>query len=432
MQPRKKLRLAPIGAPDGFEKSLAQSKTKIAVPQFTSAFTSSTTTPKPPPKITAFHSSLDPQLKGASSGEHAKVSFHNVSIPPPRLAIRPDATGTFNRPNPFVAFKDLSHDRNLTSLQQHLPPVHGVDEPHAVPDIALKRLQAPQLLADLLKENEEESTLKLLKSIGIPPRLPVSSDARYLQTISTTSIARVTDIGTDSGNAELASILLYDQHPEIVDGEGGEARRGLNFSPRKKRYGNSDPQFVRGGLASRASQLLTRTHTSLALWQKEAERHALPNPDLRMTIVNIEHMPVPFSKKSSSSCFGIALCRIHPQWFGQTENSTFTSSHRKLFKVVFSFPIPVPQGPSRNLSYFAANAEVYAWRPWHEVKLSPSPPPAAAGVDAGKGAPMPASFPMPLTLGCSPENKTGNDLPLSDTVLLCNRFVFMCQNAAGA
>ena len=69
-----------------------------------------------------------------------------------------------------------------------------------------------------------------------------------LKTLSTTSIAKATDLSTESGNAELASILLYDQHPDIVHGDAdrSEARRGLNFSPRKKRYGQQNgPQFVR-------------------------------------------------------------------------------------------------------------------------------------------------------------------------------------------
>ena len=181
------------------------------------------------------------------------------------------------------------------------------------------------------------------------------------------------------------------------------------------------------GLASRASQVLGRTRTSLTLWQREMESQALPDtlsrlePDLHMTIDKIEFMPAPMSTKSSSSCFGIALCRIHSQ--SSQIDSHFAMNYRKWFKVVFSFPLPAPQGSVRNASRFAAKTEVYAWLPLHEVKLVPQATHLNAGLD--HVTPIPASFPMPLTLSLSIGKASQSGLQLSDTVLLCSRFLFL-------
>lgn len=161
------------------------------------------------------------------------------------------------------------------------------------------------------------------------------------------------------------------------------------------------------------------------------ESQALPDnlsrlkPDLHMTIDKIELMPAPMSTKSSSSCFGIALCRIQ-SLTGRIDSPLATS----LFRVVFSFPLPAPQGPVRNPSRFAEKTEVYAWFPWHEVKLVQWPRPASdSTVDPATVqtvTPIPASFPMPLTSSLSSgdaNSQTG--LELSDTVLLCSRFLFL-------
>ncbi len=149
-------------------------------------------------------------------------------------------------------------------------------------------------------------------------------------------------------------------------------------------------------------------------------------PDLRMTIDKIELMPAPMSTKSSSSCFGIALCRIHS--LSSRIDSPLATSYGKLFRVVFSFPLPAPQGSFRNASRFVEKTEVYAWSPWHEVKLVQWPRPTS---DSTVGpttttvqdlvTPIPASFPMPLTLSLS----SGDASQLSDTVLLCSRFLFL-------
>ena len=249
MQPRKKPRLTPMGMPDGFEKTSASSKVKVAVPQFTSAFALSQTHSAAKPHSTKTpHSFLDPQLRNPGSSENAKFAARRggthaaTSLASGACLNTTHSDIASSRPDPFIAFKDLSHDKNGRPMQQDL--LGFMDNTSTTsPDVLLRTLQAPQL-ASILQGNEDYNA-KPMKRMGSPPRLPVGDDSKNMLTISTTSLARFTDIGTEGGNAELASIFLYDQHPDMLEREeSGEARRGLNFSPQKKRYGHG-PQFVR-------------------------------------------------------------------------------------------------------------------------------------------------------------------------------------------
>ncbi|KAF8636066.1 hypothetical protein AX17_003822 [Amanita inopinata Kibby_2008] len=276
----------------------------------------------------------------------------------------------------------------------------------------LKKLAPPQLTS-ILPNNASNADSKHPRSIRSPPKLPTktkSDGQKQFLTLSTTSIARATDINTDSGNAELASIFISDQHPDILQGteDNSDTRRGLNFSPQKKRHGHpSGPQFIRNALAARASHILGRTRTSLILWQKEMENRVLPvksgsssnstdvshlKPDLHMTIIKILRLPVPFSAKSTNPSFspGIALCQIHSSPIQHTTTTTTTATtnttttsfsaknrhhHRKLHKVVFSFslsPPGSPHSPIRNAAYFSVGAKAFVWKPWHELDI-PSP-----------------------------------------------------------
>ncbi|KAF8621480.1 hypothetical protein AX15_007770 [Amanita polypyramis BW_CC] len=404
MQPHKKPRLMPVGVPDGFGKSPAQSKAKIVAPQFTSAFAqSSSVAPKPRSTIKAPHSSLDPHLRdvgsASSSSEHAKFTVRkappaaDLLVAEARPIVRPNPAAS--RPDPFIAFKDVLRDKRPLQQDDLFAP-------------SLKKHQVPELAYALL-ENERDKE-KLVKRVSSPPKLPPGSHTKHLFTLSTIGIARATDISTDNGNAELASIFLDDQHPEILQGEenNGEMWRGLNFSPQKKRYGHHGPQFVRNGLASRASQVLGRMQTSLTLWQREMERQLTPdtysglNSDLRLTIVKIEQMPAPTFTKSNATSFGIALCRIHAP--SNRANLSFTTSYRKLLKVIFSFPLPAPQSPVRSATRFAVGAEVFTWKPWHEVKL--------------------ARAAHPVSEAESGSDSAARQQDIADTLLLCNRFLF--------
>jgi len=241
-----------MGMPDGFEKTFAPPKVKVSVPQFTSAFAASRSNATAKANLTkAPHSSLDPQLRNVDSSENSKTTTrrggtHATTSLASGAPLATHLDVASGRPDPFVAFKDLpSHDdKNLRPMQQDL--LAFMDDTSTPSDVHLRTIQVPQL-ASILQENEEHMA-KPMKRIGSPPRFPTGEDPKHNLTISTTSIARFTDINTEGGNAELASIFLDDQHPEMLRKEGGEAGRGLGFSPQKKRYGHHGPQFVRYGI----------------------------------------------------------------------------------------------------------------------------------------------------------------------------------------
>ena len=252
MEPRKKPRLMPLSGPDGFEKSPAQSKSKkIPVPQFTSAFgdSSSKSVAKPASRPTTIpHSTLDPELRHAGSSRPGitvpvnmltRNPFHGVNDP--RMA----GGGRRDRDDPFIAYKDIARNKEGLFAGDARDSLFSTTTPYVPP---LKKLEAPDLSSILAQT--PVAAEKTIRRAPSPPKLlpPADGDReKHKFTLSTTTIARATDFSTDEGNAELTSILLRDQYPEIMqeDAGGSEARRGLNFSPRKKRYGQQGPQFVR-------------------------------------------------------------------------------------------------------------------------------------------------------------------------------------------
>ena len=88
--------------------------------------------------------------------------------------------------------------------------------------------------------------LKSLQPPVVPPPSNAAIDGKSLRTISNTRVALATDLSTDSGVAELASIFLHDQHPDITlpnshpDDHDG---RGLGLSPEKKSKGKGSKLF---------------------------------------------------------------------------------------------------------------------------------------------------------------------------------------------
>ncbi|KIL61358.1 hypothetical protein M378DRAFT_13542 [Amanita muscaria Koide BX008] len=464
MEPRKKRKLIPISGPDGFQKSPAKPK-KISVPQFASAFTPSDHTSGKSP-FKAPHSSLDHQLRNSNAASLRLADVHHTREPVSAIAHATTSAGPSSIStcrDPFNAYKDMSlskrtiHHGSRTLEEQGHPPYRAS---HTQP--ALKKLQAPDLTSILQDHGMPTKPITSMKRITSPPRLPMTDDqnkyAKHdLKTLSTTSIAKATDLSTESGNAELASILLYDQHPEIVHGDAdrSEARRGLNFSPRKKRYGQqSGPQFVRNGLAARASQLLSKTRTSLTLWQREmeAQTSSFPDedpislsylkPDLRLKVIEIIHSPTSHRPSKSGNitnsqtpCFAIALCRVlqSPCSSSTTSNIglSFHTSYHTLVKVIFSNAFSVsPRSIVRNAVLFKDGVEVLVWRPWHEVKVS-SPhdsmeEEAALAIDeTDDHQRMPASFPMSLTTSFSSSKDDSSGFRIAETALMCSRFVLM-------
>ncbi|KAJ7091971.1 hypothetical protein B0H15DRAFT_799719 [Mycena belliarum] len=250
----------------------------------------------------------------------------------------------------------------------------------------LRQLPAPPAPSALVASSSKPTTP--LKPLAPPPLAPtkaVPSD-RALRTISTTLIARANDLFTDNGVSELASILLHDQHPDIQyrsTPEDVDERRGIMMSPEKRTKGKE--KFARDGLAARAAAMYDRSDASLSLWEAEMA-HALSsmapssrrglNPDMRLRIVHILHVPTPVPNPSSKvSIPGVALCHL----LAAPSSDPLGSSKSKdaLCVVLFSFsslspPVQPHAQTIRNPEDFAEGREVYVWKPWQCIVIDPS------------------------------------------------------------
>lgn len=238
------------------------------------------------------------------------------------------------------------------------------------------------------------------------PLIPPIPPSKPLRTIATTRVALATDLSTENGTAELASIFLQD--PDLGSLDRAELRSGLDLSPHKSSSSGKGPKFVRyafismqlnievrrslfysNGLAARAAALFSHSNTSLALWAKESSTMArLPKADLRLRVVKIIHYP---SKEAHTmSMSGLALCRTHhnrellsnkdprtrhPAEFPLLDTrSDEIDPHSPMVLVHFSFAVrPSPLStPIRNVADFKEEVEFWVWKPWRTVTLNSS------------------------------------------------------------
>ena len=207
---RRRMEMAP---PDGFTPATTARKPvyKPVVPQFSSAFKPSSSDKKSTDKVKE-RWPVPSIVEGADKLKERR-SIH-LKIDAPILQLRPP-------PKPPVP-------------SYHTPITTSVPLKPAVPPLPL------------LANKHSSKDLKSLQ----PPPVPLPSnpviDGKNLRTISKTRVALATDLSTDSGVAELASIFLRDQHPDITLQHSQDNRdgRGLGLSPEKKGKGKSS-KFVR-------------------------------------------------------------------------------------------------------------------------------------------------------------------------------------------
>ncbi|KAF9030320.1 hypothetical protein BDZ89DRAFT_1064743, partial [Hymenopellis radicata] len=238
----------------------------------------------------------------------------------------------------------------ITPAQSRLPAPFPLDPPTQSSDtrptkpsvklksastLKLKRLPPPVLAAPT-------ATPTKLKPVPVPHVTPHSPPKR-LRTISTTRVAIATDLSTEAGSSEVASVFLRDQyanHPQDL-----EQTRGLEQSPQK-----SGSKYIRNGFASTAATVLSQSRTSLVLWESELRNLSLSRmkPEIRFQIAEITHIPSP-----SSSAHRFPL----------------SSSPPKLVTLLLSFashPNP-PMTPVRNPTLFAVGCQVWVWKPFQVV-----------------------------------------------------------------
>ncbi|KAF7376583.1 hypothetical protein MSAN_00074700 [Mycena sanguinolenta] len=286
------------------------------------------------------------------------------------------------------------------------------------------------------------STLKPL----VPPPPPASKappSDRNLRTISTTLIARATDLLTDNGASELASILLHDQHPDIEfpSTDDVDERRGIMMSPEKSAKGKE--KFVRNGLAARAAALYDRSHASISLWEAEMSRSLAAlsapsssrrglNPDMHLRILRILHIPSAVSHPSSKLFIpGVALCQllsVLPEPLG----SLRPRSKDGICAVLFSFsslaPPPHPKAPAqldiRNPEDFAEGREVCVWKPWRVVTIDTASIKLCVATDTEMGPEREADAEV-FDLFESGTTRAHCRDHVSETALVCERFVVL-------
>jgi hypothetical protein len=257
------------------------------------------------------------------------------------------ATSIFRRIHPDSLAASTSKAPPEPAKHKFRPAPPLIIPPVGKPQPALKPLPPPPLPSPSKKGKEKETAQS------------------NLRTISTTHIALATDLNSEAGSASLLSIFLQGNKPDVGEKEEEkEVRRGIGVSPVKsggKRRGfircllhmNTFRAVVdhlcRNGLAERASNLLSRSQTSFALWHKETSSLSSrwPTADIHFSILKVLHV-------HSRSTPAIALCRVTKKPQDQLTEDIY----------VVLFSSPTPNAAER----IEEGRKVYVWHPWYVVE----------------------------------------------------------------
>ncbi|RDB23929.1 hypothetical protein Hypma_009243 [Hypsizygus marmoreus] len=448
MPSRKRRRV--MALPDGFEKPKQVAAPKISAPKFSSGFDDGGPQPAQKP-VSKSKPEVMPQFSGKPVSRSKPVSLQK---PTSKTNLKHIPVPNFPLPGPTKE-KDPPVFRVLPA-----PDLRPATKDDALPSARLNlRPPPPPPPLPVVTSSKPIVPLKYFQAPSIPAPVEKASDKR-MRTISTTEIALATDLFTESGTAELAHIILHDQHPEIAGQNKDESLEwNIGMSPQKgAKYikgKGKEAKFVKGGLASRASELISRSQTSLALWHKETE-DALSStsrrltPDLRLRIIRILDSPAgakpssprkPSVSSSNAMSPGLALCRILSTPSLKHPHLTYLlpkTLEKQYHLVVLSFPTVAPVRSRvqnrihpRNPEDFVVGREIYAWEPWQEVSLPSQvlPPSNESSATSDPDELTAAPFPLlPSTLPPRPSSsQTGEEeeVPTADTALLCSRFVIM-------
>ena len=426
-----------MAPPDGFTTA-RKSVYKPVVPQFSSAFNGDRASDRKSSGSSSSKDNCGSVLSKLSIVEEAladkpkerKVLHALVPSKPDTRTFTPRTPSTFL---PALHGSLISSQPKIDApiLKLRPPPKPPIMPSYHTP-ITTSALLKPAVPPPPLLGNKHLS--KELKSLQ-PPVIPLPSDpvidGKSLRTISNTRVALATDLSTDSGVAELASIFLHDQHPDITlpnSHPDDHDRRGLGLSPEKKSKGKffkhvryvliSSPtaseriyaihtSFFRGGLAARASAFFEQSQTSLVLWQKETERrvNTLSSSDLRVNIIKVLQKPLPSGSKLISP--GIALCRIRHQTSNANSGDKLYNID-DLYRIAFSFPSCLTKSIFNDPLQFSEGRTVRICCPWQEISCFK------------EESSLPASLPLP-----SSEPTSTPDAAVNVTTLLCSRFFIL-------
>ena len=259
MRPLKRRRME-MAPPDGFTTTATTVRKPVykpVVPQFSSAFNgdrASNLTFKPSSSSKEGTDNLKeyrPVPSKSSIVEGAdKVKERKVLH---ALPSKPD-TRTFTPRTPKEwpsTFLPALHGSLISSQLKIDAPILQLRPPPKPPITTSAPLKPAVPPPPLLANKQFSKDLKSLQPPIVAPPSNPAIDGKSLRTISNTLVALATDLSTDSGVAELASIFLRDQHPDITlpnshpDYHDG---RGLGLSPEKSKGKSS--KLVRYALFS--------------------------------------------------------------------------------------------------------------------------------------------------------------------------------------
>ncbi|KAF9446536.1 hypothetical protein P691DRAFT_673357 [Macrolepiota fuliginosa MF-IS2] len=370
-QAKKRRRL--LSQPDGFLPT-KKTQQRVHAPKFQSAFdepaASTSSSSKKPISLQQFSA---PQFKPRPPDKKQPVMVRRQPVPVapsyadpqsagPSIPLKhqePPAVPIMKAGQPHKPTKPLSSARVFITEQPSLAPV------------PLKPLQS---------------------RVPVVPEPPATTESREMKPLSTTHLA---DISSNKDPVELSSILLQLQDYRTVE-PSQDQKHDVLTSPQKGKH-------VRGGLASRASHLYGKSHTSLYLWRAAIESQPARQsaPDISFRVHKILHT---ISSGIHKSCLSITLCRVH------IPVRPF-SSRKQLVYVVVRFPDASKYSNLCDLSDLIEGCTLRIWRPWHEAAL--------VDFSSEPATPPNASLPIPSSsndsVNISPDN-------IHNIVLLCSRF----------
>lgn len=158
------------------------------------------------------------------------------------------------------------------------------------------------------------------------------------------------------------------------------------------------------------------------------------NPDMRLRIIHILHIPSPVPHPSSKLCIpGVALCHLLTTPTADSLGPLLPRSKDGICAVLFSFsslsPPAHPQSPTqldtRNPEDFAAGKEVYVWKPWQGITIDASAlalclEESIAGTDSAEESDS-AGFDL-FQPGAAGARHRGT---ISEMALVCERFIVL-------
>lgn len=269
---------------DGFTKEGSSKASKVHVPLFATAFEGqqvgkSTATPSAKP------TSVPKTERVIVRPEYDTSSFASERTPQKTSVSSSNLIPVFKgAPLKKVSLSKPISKANVKQLEVPKAPAF-VTEQHLSDSRPRKRLPSPPAVRATETPSRLHHTILSLR----PPLVhstPPTTPPKPMRTILTTQIALTNDLSTESGKAELASIFLHDQHPEIsAEAENSEEVSLINLGVSPQKMGRTskgkgkEPKFIRYDdiPLSRYPQTHVRLGMGLLLARRcYFHRHTLP------------------------------------------------------------------------------------------------------------------------------------------------------------